>query len=37
MGVRTAPGQMLFTRMPSGATSWATLFIIIMTPPLLAA
>ncbi len=33
IGVRTAPGQMLFTRMRRGATSCATLFIISITPP----
>jgi hypothetical protein len=37
MGVRMAPGQTEFTRMRCGATSWAMLFIISITPPLLAA
>jgi hypothetical protein len=32
-----APGAMLFTRIRCGATSWARLFIISITPPLLAA
>ena len=31
--VRMAPGQMLRTRMRNGATSWAMLFIISITPP----
>jgi hypothetical protein len=33
MGVRIAPGAMLLTRMRYGATSWAMLFIISITPP----
>ncbi len=33
IGVRIAPGQMLFTRMRYGATSCAMLFIISITPP----
>jgi len=37
MGVRTAPGLIALTRMRKGATSWAIDFIIIATPPLLAA
>jgi len=37
MGVRIAPGHTLLTRMRQGATSWAMLFIMSMTPPLLAA
>ena len=37
IGVRMAPGEMLFTRIFSGATSCARLFIISMTPPLDAA
>ena len=37
IGVRMAPGQMLFTRMPRGATSCARLFMSSMTPPFEAA
>ena len=37
MGVLIAPGAMLFTLMRWGATSWAMLLVIIITPPLDAA